>query len=79
MQACVTNGHIKRGKYVPAHVHFNVVYIMEADEKESLSFREDESKGVKWIPFEGESNKEIVDFVRPIHQKLIEKLKATKL
>lgn len=38
-------GHVKRGKYVPAHTHLDVVYLLEADDKESLSFREEESKG----------------------------------
>ena len=63
IQACATNGHVKRGKYVPAHIHFDVVYIMEADELEALSFREDESKGVKWIAFEDATNQDIVDFI----------------
>ncbi len=79
IQACATNGHVKRGKYVPAHIHFDVVYIMEADELEALSFREDESKGVKWIAFEDATNQDIVDFIRPIHKKIIEKLKITNL
>ena len=79
IQSGAVNGHIKRGKYVPAHIHFDVMYIMEADENEILSFRQDESKGVKWIRFEDATNDEIVDFIRPIHKKLIEKLKVTNL
>ncbi len=30
---CV-NGHIKRGKYVSSHVHLNLSYLLEVDEKE---------------------------------------------
>lgn len=26
-------GHIKRGKYIPAHTHLDVVYLLEADDK----------------------------------------------
>ena len=77
IQANSTNCHIKKGKFIPSHIHFDVIYIMEADEKEILSFREDESKGVKWIKFEDATNEEIVDFIRPVHKKLIEKLKVT--
>ncbi len=68
-------GHVKRGKYVSAHTHLDVVYLLEADEKEPLSFSEEESKGVKWIPLEEATGDNIVDFIRPVHKRLIEKLK----
>lgn len=45
---CV-NGHIKREKYVSSHLHFNLTYLLEADEKEELMMKEDENSGVKWI------------------------------
>ena len=45
-------GHIKRGKYVPSHLHFNITYLAEADENQELSVNEDENKGVKWFAFE---------------------------
>ncbi len=67
-------GHIKKGKYVPAHTHLDVVYLLEADDKENLTFREDESKGVKWITFEEAIGNKIVDFIRPVHKRIIEKL-----
>ena len=68
-------GHIKRGKYVPAHTHLDVVYLLEADDEIPLTFREDESKGVKWISFEEATGENIVDFIRPVHKRLIKKLK----
>ena len=48
---CV-NGHVKRGKYVGSHVHLNVTYLLEVDEKEKLSIKEDENSGVKWVDIE---------------------------
>lgn len=67
--------HIKRGKAVPAHIHYDVIYLMEADDSIPLIYREDESKGVKWISFEEAINGEsIVDFIRPVHERLIKKL-----
>lgn len=68
-------GHVKRGKYVPAHTHLDVVYLLEADDKETLTFREDESKGVKWISFDEAIGDNIVDFIRPVHKRLIKKVK----
>ena len=47
---------------------------MEADDTIPLVYREDESKGVKWIPFEEADNETMCDFIRPIHKKLIKKL-----
>ena len=70
-------GHIKRGKYVPAHTHLDVVYLLEADDTEPLIYREDESKGVKWITFEEAIGDNIVDFIRPVHKRLIKKLETT--
>lgn len=71
-------GHIKRGKYVPAHTHLDVIYLLEADEEENLTFREDESKGVKWINFEEAYGDDIVYFIRPVHKKMIDKLNNSK-
>ena len=52
------------------------MYLLEADDKESLTFREDESKGVKWITFEEAIGDRIVDFIKPVHKRLIKKLKT---
>jgi len=67
-------GHIKRGKYVPSHIHLDVVYLLEADDTEKLTYRSDESKGVKWINLEDAYGAEIVDFIRPVHKRMIDKL-----
>ena len=74
IQSAPVKGHIKRGKYVSAHLHLDVVYIMEADDKLPLIYKKDESKGVKWISFDEADNETMCDFIRPIHKKLIEKL-----
>lgn len=71
-------GHIKRGKYVPAHTHLDVVYLLEADDKETLTFKADESKGVKWINLEDAYGEDIVDFIRPVHKRMIDKLLSDK-
>ena len=52
LETLTVYGHIKRGKYVPSHLHFNVTYLAEADEEEMLVINEIENKGVKWWTFE---------------------------
>ena len=75
IQSVAIDGHIKRGKYVSSHLHLDVLFLLEADEREQLRYREDESKGVKWIELNEATNETMCDFIRPIHKKLINKLK----
>ena len=42
-------GHVKRGKYVCAHQHLNVSYLLVADEKDPLQNREGENSQVAWL------------------------------
>lgn len=72
-------GHIKKDQYVPAHTHLDVIYLLEADDELPLTFKEDESKGVKWITFEEAIGNNIVDFIRSVHKRLIKKIKAYNL
>lgn len=75
IQAAPVVGHIKRGKYVPSHIHFDILYLLEADNNMELHYREDESKGVKWINLENATDDTIVPFIRPVNEKIIKKLK----
>ena len=43
-------GHVKRGRYVPSHLHLNVSYLLLADENDPLSVREGENTRVGWLP-----------------------------
>lgn len=70
-------GHIKRGKYVGTHVHFNVIYLLEADEKETLKIKPDENSGVKWIPIDEVLDASTEEWIKNrVYAKVIEKMKA---
>lgn len=43
-------GHVKRGKYVCAHQHLNISYLLTADRDTPLSVREGENTKVGWLP-----------------------------
>lgn len=45
-------GHVKRGKYISAHLHLSLCYLLEADEKDELKVKEDENSGVRWLPID---------------------------
>lgn len=49
LEVLTVDGHIKHGKYVSSHLHLNVTYLLEADDKEELSVKPDENSGVAWF------------------------------
>lgn len=52
LEILTVDGHMKKGVYVPSHLHLNVTYLAEADESERLLVKEDENQAVKWWTFE---------------------------
>ena len=69
-------GHIRKRIYVPSHLHFNVTYLAEADESETLIVNEDENKAVKWWTFEEAFEASTEPWmVENVYKKLIEKCK----
>lgn len=45
-------GHMKKGEYVSSHLHYNVTYLFEADDRLPVRIKEDENSAVGWIAFE---------------------------
>ena len=52
LEILTVNGHIKKGIYVPGHLHMNITYLAEADEDETLTSNKEENQAVKWWSFE---------------------------
>ena len=52
IEILTVDGHMKRGAYVPSHLHLNVTYLLEADEAEVLRVKPDENSGVAWFSLE---------------------------
>lgn len=74
LEVLTVDGHEKKGKYVPSHLHMNVTYLAVADEHERLTVNEAENQAVKWWTFEDalKVSKEPW-FVERIYAKLIAK------
>ena len=76
LEILTVNGHFKRGKYVGSHVHLNITYLLEADEKEEIRIKEDENSGVKWISIDEVVNASSEKWIKEnIYSKVIEKMK----
>ena len=71
LEVLTVNGHEKKGKYVPCHLHLNVTYLLEADADAPIRIKEDENSQVGWIDFDDiESKSTEVWFVERIYSKL---------
>ncbi len=74
LESLTVDGHEKRGKYVPSHLHLNVTYLAVAQEEEELVVKPDENSGVRW--FEVGEALEVCEeewMVERIYRKLVEK------
>jgi ADP-ribose pyrophosphatase YjhB (NUDIX family) len=49
LEVLAVAGHVRRGAYVPSHLHLNVTYLLEADESEPL--RPKPTKTAPWPGF----------------------------
>lgn len=65
--------HFKRGRFVCAHVHLNVTYLLEADPALPLRVKPDENSGVRWFAAEEVLGAVSEPCMRVVYQKLMEK------
>lgn len=80
IEILTVDGHVKRGKYVPSHLHLNVTYLLEADEAEVLRVQPDENSDVKWFALEEALGKSSEPWmVERVYRKLNEKLVWTAI
>lgn len=75
LEILTVDGHEKRGEYVSSHLHVNVTYLLEADEKEELQMKVDENNGVAWFALEDAVSASTEEwFKKRIYKKLNDKL-----
>ncbi len=74
IQIVTVDSHVKRGKFVPSHLHLDCCFLLEADEEEVLRIKEDENSGVQWIDIDKAVEVTKEEKMKPIYRKLNEKL-----
>lgn len=75
IQILTVDSHIKRGKFIPSHLHLDCCFLIEADEDEVLRIKEDENSGVEWIDIDKAVEITKEEKMKPIYRKLNTKLK----
>lgn len=70
------SSHIRKGLFVPTHLHFNVTFLFEADEKDSIHILEEENSNIGWLEFDDLLTKSEEPYMKPIYKKIIERIKT---
>lgn len=69
-------GHTRKGEYVSAHLHYNVTFLVEADENSYTHIQEDENSGVAWLEFDAFLEACTEPHMLPVYKKCIERCKT---
>ena len=79
LETLTVNPHIQRGRFVPAHLHLNLTYLLEADESARLTVKPDENQAVGWFSLDGAVKACSEPWMRPIYEKLNARLHDARM
>ena len=80
VESLTVDGHVKRGQYVSSHLHLNVTYLLEADDRGAFHAKPDENSAVGWFaPDDAVAASTEPWFREHIYSKLNEKVRRMKL
>ena len=68
------DNHIRKGQIVNSHLHFDVEFLLEANEKDSIRIKEDENSGIQWVPIDKVCEYSSEEKMKPIYERLNKKL-----
>jgi 8-oxo-dGTP pyrophosphatase MutT (NUDIX family) len=71
-------GHIKRGRYVSAHLNLNVSYVLIADEEEKPVVNEEETSGVGWVEVDRLTEYSNEPYLIAIYNKILNNAKSVR-
>lgn len=72
------HNHIKKGVYVPDHLHLNATYLLIADENETPYHNPDEHQDVKWFPIDDVMKMVSENRMKAVYQKAFKYIKMIK-
>ena len=75
LEVLPVNAHVKRGRFVSAHLHLNATYLLEADDSQAIRSKPDENSAVAWLPLDRAAENREEPFMAVIYRKLNERLR----
>ncbi|MGX8795002.1 NUDIX hydrolase [Fusibacter sp. JL298sf-3] len=75
VEVLTVEGHVKNGAFVSPHLHFNVTYLLEADESSALAIKADENSAVSWFELDEAVEKCTEPYMKGIYRKLNDKVR----
>lgn len=75
LEVLVVNDHYKRGKFVPRHLHYNVVFAFKSHDSLPIKCKPDENSGVQWISVKDIEKLCHCDDALPYYQRIMKKIK----
>lgn len=70
LEILTVEGHMKKGQYVPAHLHMNLTFLLRADKEQALRACPGENLAVRWFPRAEAPAASSEPKMRPIYEKL---------
>lgn len=68
--------HMKRGSFVPTHLHLNVAFVFQVHEDNMLEVNAEETNGLQWVAIEEVTAYAAEPEISPIYHRLIELAKS---
>lgn len=75
LEILTVNAHFKKGRYVVPHLHLNLTYLLEADDRQAVHSKPDENSAVRWFPLDEAVAASTEPDMRVVYAKLNDKLK----
>lgn len=78
ISALAVGVHQKKGEIISEHIHYNLTYVFQVDETETLSYRDDEHSAIGWIDikefFTEDKYKQDSDYIMHIYKRILSKI-----
>lgn len=77
IQAAPVKGHIKNSKYVPAHIHYDVLFVFKAknEDMEKIRVLASENTSVEWWELYDTFTRDcVVDWAKSVNKKIVQKM-----
>jgi len=76
LETLAVNPHVRRGVFVPAHLHMNLTYLLIADHAAPVSIKPDENSAIRWMTPTDAAENCAERWMRPVYRKLNARMRA---